>query len=217
MIFYILMILIFDLMNTLLDDPFFCNFFDKLTKTQKKNWYLITNPEAYIRFEEGKILENEYFNTTYIKNPSKFGLVSPQRMKKLMLKNIQFLPAIPELISKIKKKGFILILASNYSIWYQEIFKKKKELNDWFDLIFFSCEMGVRKPNEKFFLTIQDCIDHYFPNQKILYFDDLYKNIEAIQQIKINWECVWIYDKYLSASIIELEIKKKCPHFQYGQ
>ncbi len=217
MIFSILVILIFDLMNTLLDDPFFCNFYNKLTETQKKNWSINTNHEAYILFEEGKILESEYFNTTYKENPKKYGLVSPQRMKKLMLKEIYFLPGIPELISKIKKKNFILILASNYSIWYQEIFEKRKELNDWFDLIFFSCEMGIRKPKKEFFLIIQSCIETYYPNKSILYFDDHYQNIQAIYENKLNWECVWIKDKDSSAYIIEKEIIKKCPQFECGQ
>jgi hypothetical protein len=32
------MILIFDLMDTIIDDPFYTNFFNKLNKEQKKYW-----------------------------------------------------------------------------------------------------------------------------------------------------------------------------------
>lgn len=208
------MILIFDLMNTILEDPFYSNFFDKLSPHQKNQWIKNTNPDAYILFEEGKILENEYFRLVYKNDPKKLGLPPPQKIKKLMLKEIRFLNGIPEIFNKLKQENFFFILASNYSIWYQEIFNKKKELLEWFDYYFFSCEMGLRKPNQKFFLTIQDCIKKYLSSDlKIIYFDDTKKNLDAVKELNLNWECIWIYDKNLSSEIISDEIKKSARFF----
>lgn len=208
------MILIFDLMNTILDDPFYSNFFNKLSESQKKQWMNNTNPNAYILFEEGKILENEYFRITYKTDPKKLGLPSPQKIKKIMLKEIHFLKGIPELFKKLKQENFFLILASNYSIWYQEIFNQKKELFKWFDYYFFSCEMGLRKPDQKFFLIIQDCIKKYISdNLKVIYFDDTKKNLDVVKELNLNWECVWIYDKNLSSKIIADKIKKSARIF----
>ncbi|MFN3603807.1 MAG: HAD family hydrolase [Leptonema sp. (in: bacteria)] len=208
------MILIFDLMDTLIEDPFFSNFYNHLNQHQKKNWLFNTNYEAYKLFEEGKILEYEYFRNSYKLNPKELNLLPPQKIKKRMLKEIRFLKGIPELLTQIKKKQFTLILASNYSIWYWEIFKKKKELEEWFDYIFFSCEMGVRKPEKRFFSILHNAIQNYCePNQEILYFDDNQENIKVIKKLNFQWECEWIYDKQQSSQIIYNFIKKKCPQF----
>ncbi len=203
-------------MDTIIDDPFYVNFFNKLNKEQKKNWLSIKNHEAYILFEEGKILENEYVRNSYKKDPSEYQLPSVLKMKKMMFKQINFLPGIKELFEKIQKSRIELniytILASNYSQWYHEIFAKKKELNDWFDYIFFSCEVGIRKPDERFYRAIFESLPDIFKNEDvILFFDDKKENLLAAQQL--NWEGVWIYDKNQSSKLIYDAIEKKCPHF----
>jgi 2-haloacid dehalogenase len=210
------MILIFDLMDTIIDDPFYANFFNKLNKEQKKYWLSIKNHEAYILFEEGKILENEYVNQSYKKDPREYQLPSVLKMKKMMFRQIHYLPGIEELFEKIhqckKELNIYTILASNYSQWYHEIFFKKKELNDWFDYIFFSCEMGIRKPDERFYRVIYESLPDVFNDQEVvLFFDDKKENLSALQQL--NWEGVWIYDKNQSSKIIYHAIEKKCPHF----
>jgi 2-haloacid dehalogenase len=212
------MILIFDLMDTIIEDPFYSNFFNKLNEKQKKYWLTIKNHESYILFEEGKILENEYINHSYKRDPRIYQLPSVPKIKKIMFQHIQYLPGIKELFDKIqtqkKDLNIYTILASNYSQWYHIIFQKKKELNQWFDFIFFSCEMGIRKPNDKFYQIIQESLPEIFQDEIILYFDDKKENIDPIEKIGLNWNGIWIYDKSKSADIILSEIQKKCPHFK---
>ncbi|GIX42114.1 MAG: dehalogenase [Leptospiraceae bacterium] len=212
------MILIFDLMDTIIEDPFFSNFYNKLDEKQKKLWLAIKDHESYLLFEEGKILENEYFNRSYKKDPGKYQLPTTPKMKKIMFYKIEYLPGIKELFEKIqilkKDLNIYTILASNYSQWYHEVFNKKKELNEWFDYIFFSCEMGIRKPDHKFYQTIIESLPELFNKEElILFFDDKKENLEPLKDLGLNWEAIWINDKNKSSEIILTTIQKKCPQF----
>lgn len=207
------MILIFDLMDTIIDDPFYSNFFLKLQDRQKKIWLSIKDHEMYLRFEEGKILENEYIKCSYKMDPREYKLPTIPKMKKIMFKKIEYLPGIYDvfsLINELRVNGNIkTILASNYSIWYHEVFNKKKELSTWFDFIFFSCEVGVRKPKKEFYEIINQTIERYIEKkEKIIFFDDKLENLAPIKQYNLPWETVHIKDKKDSSKIIYNEIKK---------
>ncbi len=211
------MVLIFDLMDTIIEDPFYSNFFLKLNETQKKIWLRIKNHEMYQRFEEGAILENEYINKSYKVDPRKYNLPTVPKMKKMMFKQIHYLPGIYELFTEIhhlkQKCNIKTILASNYSIWYHEIFNKKKGLSSWFDYIFFSCELGVRKPQKEFYEIIHETINENIKEKEvIIFFDDKIENLSPIKDYNLPWETVHIEDKFQASNIIWNELKKKCPH-----
>ncbi len=208
------MILIFDLMDTLIADPFYENFFNCLTSEQKKLWLKYKNHEQYILFEEGKILENEYFKHYYKENNIK--LISGQKMKKLMFQKIEYLPEVRELLIQIRKlEKTYMVLASNYSIWYNEVFKKLKDLEGYFDFLFFSCEVGYRKPDEKFFQVIQNSVIDFVKEKDqsddVIFFDDKKEN--CLVGEKFGWKGIWIENKFYSAQIIRRELEKKVPAF----
>lgn len=212
------MILIFDLMDTLIEDPFYSNFFLKLQDRQKKIWLSIKDHTMYQLFEEGNILENEYIKRSYKVDPEKYNLPSIPKMKKMMFKQVNYLPGIYELFTMLinlkKDCNIKTILASNYSIWYHEIFKKKKALSSWFDYIFVSCEMGIRKPSIEFYQVIHKTINDFIEDKEvIIFFDDKQENLNPIKEYQLPWEVVLIENKLNSSNIILKEILKKVPTF----
>ncbi|MCS7205216.1 MAG: HAD hydrolase-like protein [Leptospiraceae bacterium] len=210
------MILIFDLMDTLIRDPFFENFYFKLSDEQKKHWNQIKDHQVYKRFEEGKLLENEYKNLSFKENPKKYQLPDISKMKKIMFRQIEFLKNTKELFHFIQtnkqKYSFVTILASNYTVWYHEIFSVKKELEEWFDYVFFSCEVGIRKPDPDFFILIHETVIKKLNLEKyheVLYFDDCKENLDSALSLSLGWRCIWISDKEKSSEIILNEIKNR--------
>lgn len=206
------MVIIFDLMDTLIRDPFFTNFFSRLNEEKKKLWIKIKNHDSYILFEEGKILEQEYARISYKEDPRKYGLPDVWKVKKIMFRHIEYLPGIENVISILKdmksRMPLYTVLASNYSIWYHEIFSRKKELEDLFDYVFISCEMGIRKPHPSFFEFVENTLQSSLGEKTgALYFDDRKENCDVATKINKNWHCVWIEDPEKAAETISTAIE----------
>lgn len=173
-------ILLFDMMDTLIEDPY--HNIDKLIENhglQMEEFLSYKNPEAFEKFERGFISEQEYFKSYYVKNlPSciQKKLPRPEKIKKYIYRNIKFIDGIEETLKWLSaQKSCITAITSNYSEWYKDIFRRRPELESYFDLLFFSCEMGVRKPHSEYFATVENSLKKLYPQiekSNIMFFDD---------------------------------------------
>ena len=95
-------------------------------------------------------------------------------------------------------------IASNYSEWYENILDKLPKLKDC-DYLFFSCEMGVRKPERQYYEMIQQSIlkadSGISKSSQILFIDDRQINLEGARAL--SWQTHLMRNAYEVRQAIE--------------
>ena len=114
----------------------------------------------------------------------------PERLRDYAIRaadyHMRVLPPIPgmkDLLVKLRKDGYKLYILSNLDDYHTPQMQETEYVN-YFDGMFFSCEVGVRKPFKAFFeealkrfdLKAEDC----------LFIDDLEENVEGALQCGIK-------------------------------
>lgn len=204
--------IIFDLMDTLIVDPYHRALPRLMNEDDLERWRQFRNPEAFFDFESGFISEHAYVKSFYKEEyrSQAADLPGPLKMKKEMMKAVGYRPgmkAMLDLISGLQKgwqseavvdspvsgsnryehlsTDFGLAIASNYGIWYHEVLARLPGIADYFDALFFSCEMGKRKPDAAFFSMIERSIMEFSGRDcepVILFFDDRSDNLQAAEK-----------------------------------
>lgn len=190
-------LILFDMMDTLVVDNFPRAF---LWLLEKKNltfheFQSHRNIQSYLDFELGEIGDFEFFRDYYrvgLQDDLKQRLPAPQKIKQQLYKQIKLMYGVSELLqwlNSIQKHDSQLKLgiASNYSTWYSIILKKLKTLESSMDYLFFSCEMNVRKPDQKYYQIIQDSLSQSREHKhiEVLFIDDKKQNLYWPQ--KMGW------------------------------
>lgn len=172
-------LVLFDLMDTLLVDPFFPVIHRMCRSDEEiKHWSADRSPGMFEAFESGKISEAGYFRQFYRHNDHNWW--RPEKIKKYMFRQIRFVEGMKELFEDVLKSGEVQTgIASNYSGWYSEVLRLRPEI-EMADYLFFSCELGVRKPDSEFYRMIQDSVG-IAPDQ-IIFIDDRLKNTKAAEK-----------------------------------
>ncbi len=171
-------ILLLDVMDTLVVDPFFQaipNFFG-LTLEQL---LAEKHPDSWIAFEESRISEDEYASTFFADG----RFVDRASLRQLLWDSYRWIEGVELLLAELHAAGFEMHAVSNYSIWYR-IIEQRLKLSRFLDWTFVSCQTGLRKPNRRCFefalgaLSVQpsDC----------LFVDDRAVNIEAAEKLGID-------------------------------
>ncbi|MBU41704.1 MAG: hypothetical protein CMN76_00675 [Spirochaetaceae bacterium] len=179
-------LLLFDLMDTVVIDPFFPAIRSLLDEEGIKQWASLRRPGIFEAFEKGEISESQYFRDFYRDGDLPDHMPSVAKIKKRMFGSVRFRPGMKELLDDLlQRHDLILAIASNYSAWYHEVFRRRPELNR-FSYLFFSCEMGVRKPDADFFDIIErSVLDSLSPDvtlDSIWFFDDRPANLEPARE-----------------------------------
>lgn len=168
-------LILFDMMDTLLADPFF-PVLRKMCADQKqiREWSETRTKGVFEKFEKGLITEYEYFRDFY--STSNHSWWRPEKIKKYMFQSIDFLPGMKALFEDCLASQTATGIASNYSSWYQDVIRLRPEIEKA-DYLFFSCELGERKPSAEFFHKITESLN--MQPGKILFIDDRIENIKA--------------------------------------
>jgi putative hydrolase of the HAD superfamily len=95
--------------------------------------------------------------------------------------------ALVEYIQRLRAQGIKCYLATNQERYRTTYILEKIGFKDFFDGIFVSNELGVRKPDVSFFAKAYEVL---LPVEKeaVLFWDDLVENIEAAQSFGIAAE-----------------------------
>ncbi|TGK60216.1 dehalogenase [Leptospira wolffii] len=174
---------VFDLMDTLIKDPFHLALGKLIPRDQWEAFKNGRERQAFLDFEMGRIEEEEFFRRFYLDSHKDQGLPSPQDLKTQMFSRIEPIPETIEIVKKLKEKGFSVVLASNYSVWYKEVLKSPEvgELLHSLNSMYFSCEMGVRKPAQEYYQWIETD----YPEREYVFIDDNATNVEVAGYM--NW------------------------------
>lgn len=86
-----------------------------------------------------------------------------------------------EKIQELRKSGVQCFVATNQERYRLEYLRKDMNFDEYFDGVFCSTEIGLKKPQKEYFEYILNMIE--IPAQEVLYFDDSLENIEVASEI----------------------------------
>ncbi|XAR71160.1 Soluble epoxide hydrolase [Bertholletia excelsa] len=170
-------VLLFDVMDTIVRDPFYQDvpaFFGMSLKELIE----CKHPTAWMEFERGLINEME-LATKFFKDGRSFDL---EGLKSCMRNGYHYIEGIEGLLDALKQNNYEMHAFTNYPIWY-EIIEDKLKLSTYISWSFCSCFTGKRKPEPDFYLEVLRQLDIEPAN--CVFIDDRVRNVEAAKEIGI--------------------------------
>ncbi len=162
--------------------------FLEYTKKDIQEWMKFGYPHQIIqKFELGKITEKEFFEElSDLLNFEKELYYLKEAWNAMLLpipkENIQYLEKI--------RKDYQLILLSNTCETHIQCFEEMllkhhriDTLESLFDKVYYSCRIGLRKPDHKLFKKV--ITENKLDINSTIYFDDTLTHIESAQKINI--------------------------------
>ncbi|KAF8015410.1 hypothetical protein BT93_H1035 [Corymbia citriodora subsp. variegata] len=139
-------ILLFDIMDTIVRDPFYQDI-PAFFGMPLKELIACKHPTAWIEFEKGLIDEMELARK-FFKDGRPFDL---EGLKTCMRRGFSYLEGMEELLQELKENGYEIHAFTNYPIWYKMI-EEKLKISRYLAWTFCSCITGKRKPDLDFYL-----------------------------------------------------------------
>ena len=164
-------VLLLDIMDTLVWDPFFTEL-PRYFGMDLEKLYSLKDRQSYLDFEHGRITEAEHVATFFTDRRT----VDVQEIKGLLRASYRWMEGVPELLDELKTKGHAMYALSNYSRWYQLI-EEKLQVSRWVDWRFVSCQTGVRKPKPEAYSGAARALG--VPEKDCLFIDDRQKNVDG--------------------------------------
>ncbi|MFF0270621.1 HAD family hydrolase [Kribbella sp. NPDC004536] len=103
-------------------------------------------------------------------------------------------PEVIELIQTLRAAGIGCHLATNQHAYRRAIMQDERGYGGWFDRTFYSCDLGLAKPDPAYFRAILGAID--VPASEVLFIDDNAANVAGASAVGLRAE---LYD--LSAGV----------------
>lgn len=174
-------IIIFDLMDTIVVDPFY-TLFPKYFNMPLKELYKIKNPNIWPLFEIGKVTEEEYFQQFFLPN-SGHQLENTENLKEAVFAAYSYIDEMEELLAELKDLNFKLWIHSNYSLWFEEV-RKRLSLDRFFQGYSVSYKTTLRKPDPAAYQVTLSMIGLEAKN--CIFIDDRVENVSAAEAVGLN-------------------------------
>ena len=168
-------IILFDVMDTLVVDPFFTGVHTVLGCDSMQELFKAKRPETYEQFEKGEIEEDELWSKYFADDRD----VDVSAVRKHFVDGYDYIKGMRSLLGEIKGIGGVEVYAfSNYGTLYKEI-ETKLELSKFLEWRFVSCEMGVRKPDPESFAYVVKDLNVDLTRDVVCFVDDSKTNVAA--------------------------------------
>ncbi|KAL8171844.1 hypothetical protein V2J09_023648 [Rumex salicifolius] len=171
-------ILLFDVMDTIVRDPFFEDI-PAFFGMPFKELIECKHPTAWLEFETGLIDEDELARK-FFKDERKFDL---EGLKSCMKRGYAYLDGMEEMLDELNRKSYEIHAFTNYPIWY-EMIEEKLKLSSYLDWTFCSFIIGKRKPDPDFYKEVFQQLEVDPGN--CIFIDDRMKNVEAAISVGMN-------------------------------
>ncbi|KAF8701533.1 hypothetical protein HU200_033558 [Digitaria exilis] len=164
-------VLLFDVMDTLVRDPFY-HHIPAFFQMSMKELLESKHPTAWSEFEKGLIDEDELAKK-FFNDGRSFDL---EGLKECMVRAYEYIDGVEDILSCLKKNNYEMHAFTNYPVWYQLI-EDKLKLSKYLSWTFCSCRTGKRKPSPDFYLQAVDHLN--VEPASCIFIDDRMVNIEA--------------------------------------
>ncbi|XP_075083939.1 flavin mononucleotide hydrolase 1, chloroplatic-like [Nicotiana tabacum] len=171
-------ILLFDVMDTIVRDPYY-NEIPAFFRMPMKELLECKHPTTWIEFEKGLITEDECAQR-FFKDGRPFDL---EGLKNCMRRAYSYIEGVEGLLNSLKENGYEIHAFTNYPIWYQMI-EDKLHLSNYLCWTFCSCIFGKRKPDPDFYLEVVKHLNVEASN--CIFVDDRMRNVEAAVEVGLN-------------------------------
>lgn len=175
-------VLLLDVMDTLVRDPFFedmPSFFGLSFKELVRS----LTPGAWVEFEHGRIDETTFLDRFFHDRRTFDREAFLQRVRA----GYRFLDGIESLLTELQNTSVSMHTLSNYPIWYRMI-EEELELSRFVSWTFVSCETGLRKPDPEAYRNASKKLG--VRASQCLFVDDRESNCEAARAVGMR-ACVF--------------------------
>ncbi|KAJ0973056.1 hypothetical protein J5N97_021015 [Dioscorea zingiberensis] len=191
-------ILLFDVMDTLVRDPFYEDV-PAFFKVSLKQLLEEKHPTSWIEFEKGLISEMDLAKR-FFKDERPFDL---EGLKECMVRGYCYIDGIEALLQNLKLNNYEMHAFTNYPIWYTLI-EEKLKVSKYLPWTFCSCSIGKRKPEPDSYAEVLEQLGVDPAN--CVFIDDRLTNIEAAKNAGMKTDVVeW---NMLQLPMISAEEKK---------
>lgn len=163
----------FDVMDTLLHDPY-REALAAATGGRVQQLLTRRDPELYPSLERDEITEEEYWR----RHLTSGIWVDPERFHEVRSSQTRWIEGIPQLLDALE--GVVeRVTASNYPRWIEEL--ADRFLSERMEQVIASCHLGVRKPDERFYIALLERLDR--APHEVAFVDDRQVNVAAARAV----------------------------------
>lgn len=179
----------------------------ELLFTQAKQEHL------FDKYETGEIHSNDFLSGLKAKMPS---TVSKEDIQEAWNDMLLDLPAERlDLLNKLKSKYRTALLSNTNEIHLQafhEIIKRENQIDSltpFFQSVYYSCQMGLRKPDPSIFLHV--CNQEQFEPSETLFIDDSLQHVEGAKKAGLKavhldgMTIIDLFDDHLNLKKLDIE------------
>lgn len=196
-------ILLFDIDNTLLDfdaneaESFKRTMIDKDINYTEELYetYKVMNHQMWEAAERGEISVDQLINTRFEKLMSMYnekvdGVEFEEAYRAYLNKGVQEMPYVHEVLTELKKR-YKLYVITNGIVETQTQRLKGSGLEQYFEKIFISEEVGANKPSKVFFNHVKENIEGFDCSKALVIGDSLTSDIKGgnLAGIDTCWIC----------------------------
>ncbi len=167
--------LLFDVLGTLVHDPFF----DEVPRAlgmELEELLRLKHPTSWVEFELGDLTEDELL-ARFFADGRRFDHAALARS---FTENFRFLDGVEPLLQELGARGARPHLLSNYPVWFERI-EERLRLSRYADWSFVSCRTRLRKPDPEAYLHAARSLGRS-PGECLLV-DDVARNVAAAARL----------------------------------
>ena len=172
-------VLLLDVMDTVVVDPFFADDFGEVIGCARSELLAQMTPDLWPQFERGELSAEVYYSRFFRDGR---GVDGP-RLERWMADRYRFVPGMESLLQQLKELGVPMYALSNYPVWWRLI-EERLQLSRWMKWGFVSCELGVRKPDADAYLIPASRLE--VDPSVCLFVDDRESNCEGARAVGMD-------------------------------
>lgn len=169
------MLLLLDVMDTLVYDPFHAEV-PALFGMTLPELLAAKTPEAWPAFERGE-WDEDRLAREYFRDGRRLDVAA---MKRTLAAAYRFLPGVEALLEALRRAGVPMVALSNYPAWYRLV-EERLRLSRFLSWERVSCATGVRKPDPEAYLGAARALGRR-PDE-CLFVDDRTRNVAAAEAV----------------------------------
>ena len=164
-------VLLFDVMDTLVVDPFY-EHIPAFFGLSLEELLEAKHPTAWVEFERGELTCDQYYAKMFADGRAFDGGALERHLRS----KYRFVDGVSALLSELAQRGHEMHALSNYPEWYRLV-DEALELSRYVPWTFVSCKTGRRKPDEAAYLEAARAVGR--PPERCLLIDDRPQNCRA--------------------------------------
>mmetsp|Transcript_10850 Transcript_10850/g.22034 ORF Transcript_10850/g.22034 Transcript_10850/m.22034 type:complete len:221 (-) Transcript_10850:70-732(-) len=174
-------LLLLDVMDTLVADPFFLGFHKDLFGFGSiKELLAAKDQQSFTAFERGELSEAEHFASYFTDRRP----VDGSRIRQYLTSRYEWMPGMYQLCTELQSAGVPMAAMSNYPAPWAPLIEDAVGLSQLVPWAFVSGEVGIRKPSPEAYLAALKTVGRR--TDEVVFVDDSQVNCEAARALGIT-------------------------------